>query len=55
MSYDISQPIPQGSDGAQDAENSRISAITDELKRLCAVYEAQRGDCVEDVNRPLSN
>ena len=31
--------------------NSRISAITDELKRLCAVYEAQRGDCVEDVNR----
>jgi len=51
MSYDISQPIPQGSDGAQDAENSRISAITDELKRLCAVYEAQRGDCVEDVNR----
>ena len=51
MSYDIPQPIPQGSDGAQDAENSRISAITDELKRLCAVYEAQRGDCVEDVNR----
>ena len=51
MSYGISQPIPQGSDGAQDAENSRISAITDELKRLCAVYEAQRGDCVEDVNR----
>ena len=51
MSYGISQPIPQGSDGAQDAENSRISAITNELKRLCAVYEAQRGDCVEDVNR----
>ena len=51
MSYDISQPIPQGSDGAQNAENSCISAITDELKRLCAVYEAQRGDCVEDVNR----
>ena len=49
MSYDIPQPIPQGSDGAQNAENCRISAITDELKRLCAVYEAQRGDCVEDV------
>lgn len=49
MSYDIPQPIPQGSDGAQNAENSRISAITDELKRLCAVYEVQRGDCVEDV------
>ena len=51
MSYDISQPIPQGSDGAQDAENSRIAAIANELKRLCAVHEAQRGDCVEDVNR----
>ena len=51
MSYDIPQPIPQGSDGAQNAENCRISAITDELKRLCAVYEAQRGDCVKDVNR----
>lgn len=51
MSYDISQPIPQGSDGAQDAENSRIAAIANELKRLCAVHEAQRGDCIEDVNR----
>ena len=49
MSYDISQPIPKGSDGAQDAENSRIAEIADELKRLCAVYEAQRGDSVEDV------
>ena len=39
MSYDISQPIPQGSDGAQDAENSRISAITDELKRLIAASQ----------------
>jgi hypothetical protein len=44
MSHDISQPIPQGSDGAQDAENSRIAAITDELERLCAVHETQFGD-----------
>ena len=29
MNHDISQPVPQGSDGAQDAENSRIAAIAD--------------------------
>ena len=41
MNHDISQPVPQGGDGAQDAENSRIAAIADELERLCAIYEAQ--------------
>ena len=40
MDYDILQSVSQGSDGAQDAENSRIAAIADELERLCAVYEA---------------
>ena len=44
MSHEISQPVPQGSDRAQDAENSRIAAIADELERLCAVHEAQLGD-----------
>ena len=51
MSYDISQPVPQGSDGEQDAENSRIAAIADELERLCAVHEAQPGDSLQDVSR----
>ena len=51
MDYDISQPIPQGSNGAQDAENSRIAAIANELERLCAVHEAQRGDSLKDVSR----
>ena len=51
MNDDISKPISQGSDGAQDAENSRISAITDELERLCAVHEAQSGDSQQDVSR----
>ena len=41
MDYDILQSVSQGSDGAQDAENSRIATIADELERLCAVYEAQ--------------
>ena len=50
MNHDISQPIPQGSDGAQDAENSRITAIADELERLCAVHETQCGDGRQDVS-----
>ena len=51
MDHDISQPVPQGGDGAQDAENSRIAAIANELERLCAVYEAQLGDSQADVSR----
>ena len=51
MSHDISQPVPQGGNGAQDAENSRIAAIADELERLCAVHEAQCGDSLQDVSR----
>ena len=51
MDYDISQPISQRSNGAQDAENSRIAAIANELERLCAVHEAQSGNCQQDVSR----
>ena len=51
MSHDISQPVPQGGDGTQDAENSRIAAIANELERLCAVHEAQLGDSQADVSR----
>ena len=43
MDYDILKSVSQGSDGAQDAENSRIEAISDELKRRCKLYEAQPG------------
>ena len=51
ISHDISQPVPQGGDGAQDAENSCIAAIANELERLCAVHEAQLGDSQADVSR----
>jgi hypothetical protein len=51
MNHDISQPVPQGGDRAQDAENSRIAAIADELERLCAIHEAQCGDSLQDVSR----
>ena len=44
MNDEISQPVPQGSDRAQEAENRRIAAIADELERLCSVYEAQSGN-----------
>jgi len=49
MSHDISQSVPQGGNGAQDAENSRIAAIADELERLCAIHEAQLRDSQADV------
>ena len=51
MNHDISQPVPQGSDRAQDAENSRIAAIADELERISAVHEAQFRDSQQDVSR----
>jgi len=51
MNHDISQPVSQGSFGAQDAENSRISAIANQLERLCAIHEAQLGDSLKDVSR----
>ena len=44
MNDDLFQSIPQGSIGAQDAENKRIEAIADELRRRCELYEAQRRD-----------
>ena len=50
MSHDISQPVPQGGNGAQDAENSRITAIADEIDRLCAIHEAQLRDSQADVS-----
>lgn len=50
MSHDIFQSIPQGGIGAQDAENSRIEAIANELRRRCELYEAQCRDSQQDVS-----
>lgn len=50
IDYDISEPISQGSDEAQEAENRRIAEIADELCRLCRVHEAQFGACKGDVS-----
>ena len=51
MSDDISKSVSQRSDGAQEAENTRIAAVADELNRLCAVHEAQFRDGQTDVSR----
>ena len=51
MNYDISQSVSQGSNGAQDEENSRIAAIANELERLCSVHETQRGNSQQNVGR----
>lgn len=41
MNHDFSQSVSQGSNGAQEAEDNRIAAIADELRRRCKLYEAQ--------------
>ena len=41
MDYDILQSVSQGSDGAQDAKNSRIAAIADELVAVVACHVVQ--------------
>lgn len=49
MDYDLFQPIPQGSDGAQDSENKRIEAIADELNRRCKLYEEECRNCKKNA------
>ena len=51
MNHAIFQPVQQGRDGEQDAENNRIAATADKHERLCAIHEAQRGDSLKDVSR----
>ena len=41
MDYDLSESIPQGFDGTQEAENRRIEGIAHQLQRLCGIYEAE--------------
>ena len=50
MNHDILESVSQGGNNTQDAENSRIAAIADQLERLCAVHEAQCGDSQQNVS-----
>ena len=43
MNHDISQSLPSRSIGTQDAENSRIECIANELRRSCRIHEAESG------------
>ena len=44
MSDDISQSVSQGGYGAYDEENRKIQEISNELQRLCRLYEAEPRD-----------
>ena len=44
MKYDILESVSQRGDGAYDEENRRIQEISDELQRLCRLYEAEPRD-----------
>lgn len=50
MDYDLPQSVPQGSDGAQAAEDSRIHAVADELRRRCQLHEAELRNGESHVN-----
>ena len=43
MDYDILESVSQGVYGTYDKENHRIQEISDELQRLCRLYETQSG------------
>jgi len=49
MNHDIFESISQRGNNAQDAENSRIAAVADELYRLCKLHETQSGIGQADV------
>lgn len=44
MDDDISQSVSQGGYGAYDEENRRIQEISNELQRLCRLYETEPRD-----------
>ena len=44
MNHDIPESVSQGSYGAYDEENRRIQEVSDELQRLCRLYEEEPGN-----------
>jgi len=44
MNHDIPESVSQRSDGAYDEENHRIQEVSNELQRLCRLYEAESGE-----------
>ena len=50
MNNDRSQSVSQGGYGTYDEENRRIQEISNELQRLCRLYEAEPRDGKEHVS-----
>ena len=50
MGDDVFKSISQRIDGTYDEENRRIKEISDELQKLCRLYETQLRDGKENVN-----
>ena len=50
MGDDVFKSISQRIDGTHDEENRRIKEISDELQKLCRLYETQLRDGKENVN-----
>ena len=57
MDYDISQSVSQRCNGTYDEENRRIQEVSNELQRLCRLYEEEsregkaNGTCFEIEQR----
>ena len=51
MNDDIFESVSQGSNGAYDEENHRIQEVSNELQRLCRLYEAESGEGKINGNR----
>lgn len=51
MNHDISKSVSQRGNGAQDAENCRISAIANQLERLCRLHEEESREGKTDGSR----
>ena len=51
MNDDILESVSQRGYGAYDAENLRIQEVSDELQRLCRLYEKESRNCKANGNR----
>ena len=51
MNDDIFEPVPQGSNGAYDEDNRRIQEVSNELQRLCRLYEEEPRDSKSNGGR----
>ena len=51
MRHDLPKPVPQGINGAYSEKNRSLQEISDELRRLCCLYEEESGDSSSNGSR----